>query len=325
MDILIAGGSGLIGTAFTKYLLDLNISQDKNYHITFLGRNKYALSKLAEKLSKLHSDYEKYLNYITWRELEYSEDNIVNTVAKFDLVMNLSGQNIGAQRWNDSFKRDVINSRVRTTKLLAKACAEANKKFNKNISFYNASAIGVYGLANQEQVYTESSSLNSKPTDFLAQVGQAWEEATKLASDNGVRTVILRFAVVLDWQKGALKRMLTPFKLGVGGRIGSGEQPFSWIAIEDLVRALVTLIDNQEVSGPINLVAPKYTNQISFAKGLSGYLHRPCIAPMPAFVVKLIFGEMGEELLLNGQKVESVKLDKYYKDWLYPDIEAYFK
>lgn len=325
MEILIAGGSGFIGRALVQYLLEQNLQYGTNYQLTILGRNKLHLARLLKAFESVNSKYSQYLNFITWRELEYSPENIVHTVAKFDCIINLCGQNIGQKRWSESYKQQVLSSRINPTKKLAQACVDANKLYNKSITLYNASAIGIYGLQNASQIYNEDSSLLQEPQDFLAKVGKKWEESASVAIENDVRVVFMRFAVVLDWSGGVLKQMALPFKLGLGGRVGSGEQAFTWIALADLVRAIVALINNHEVSGPVNLVAPKPTKQILFAEALAKYLHRPCLLPLPSFVVKLIFGQMGEELLLSGQMVESNRLDKYYQDWIYSSIAEYFK
>lgn len=328
MEILIAGGSGFIGKALIQYLLECNFSQKTNYNITVLGRNKLLLAKLLEQYTQQNKQYNNYLNYLTWRELEYTPDNIINTVAKFDCVINLCGQNIGQQRWTKDYKQQVLSSRIIPSEILAKACVAASKQYNKKISLYNASAIGVYGLANPEMQYTEDFDIDKNYTDFLSEVGYKWEQAASSIIPNfcqdNVRLVLMRFAVVLDWHGGALAKMALPFKLGLGGKIGSGQQDFSWIALEDLVRIIEKLINDSNITGPVNLVAPKYITQADFAKVLANYLNRPCFMPMPSWLVKLLFGQMGDELLLSGQMVKSVRLNNYYQDWLHPNIGEFF-
>lgn len=311
MNILIAGGTGFIGQALVKHLYNSH----NGYNLTILTRNNSKASKVFQKYSDI--------DYITWAELESDKDKAEELIFPYDIIINLCGLSIGERRWSEKFKQQVISSRVEPTRLLADTCAQVASKYGKNIALYNASAIGIYGLSNPTEIYTEDSSIRP-PQDFLSQVGFAWEKAALNAVANNVRVVFMRFGVVLDISGGALKKMALPFKFGLGGKVGSGKQPFSWIALDDLVRIIEVLIQDQKISGPINLVAPEIVSQEQLAQNLARYLHRPCFMPLPSFMVKLIFGQMGNELLLQGQLVKSYKLNFYYQEWLAPNLDKFF-
>lgn len=323
MEILIAGGSGLVGSALIKYLLVQNIAKDKKYNITILGRKKNKLAHFVAHLCEFNPKFSKYLDYISWREIEHNPDNTVNIIAKFDLIVNLCGENIGDQRWSKKYKKKVLESRIKSTQLLADACVNVDKKYHKKISLYNASAIGAYGVFDQQTIFTEDAELG-QPQDFSSKVVKQWEDAASIAVKNNIRVIFMRFGVVLDWHGGALAKMTLPFKFGLGGRVGSGNQPFSWIALADLIRIIEVIINNTEISGPINLVAPELITQYDLAQALAKHFNRPCFMPLPSFMVKLIFGQMGEELLLRGAKVSSNKLCQYYQDWQFPSIQKFF-
>jgi uncharacterized protein (TIGR01777 family) len=314
MNILIAGGTGFIGEALIAHLLS---SSENFYAITLLTRNTNKAQAVFKKYDLLK------LRYLTWQELENKPDDIVNIIAGFDVIINLCGMSIGEQRWTEAVKNQIIDSRVKPTQLLAKACADVAMQYHKIIGLYNASAVGIYSSIHPQKIYTEDSYINN-PVDFLSTVGFAWERAALEAVNHNVRVVYLRFGVVLARHGGALKKMLLPFKLGLGSVIGNGQQPFPWIYLEDLVRAIEQLILNTKIHGPINLVAPELVTQQQFAHKLAKSLHRPCFMRLPEFVVKMLFGEMGQELLLGGQKVKSYKLNLYYKDWLCPNLDKVF-
>jgi len=186
----------------------------------------------------------------------------------------------------------------------------------------NASAIGIYGiqttLEQQQQVtYTEESLIPEPSNDFLSYVGCQWEERLDKAKELSI--VKLRFGVVLSPKGGMLAKLLPAFKLGLGGRIGSGSQPISWIAIDDVIGVIAYLMEREELTGAFNLVAPQVLSQYEFARTLAKKLKRPCIFSMPAWVVKLLFGQMGEELLLSGQRVASTRLNDY--SFTYPCLK----
>jgi hypothetical protein len=221
-------------------------------------------------------------------------------VSGFDAVIHLAGESIFG-RWTAAKKKKIRDSRVAGTLNLASALARAEHKPDL---FVCGSAIGYYGNRGDEVLREES----APGAGFLAKVCREWEEAAAPAVQAGVRTAHLRTGIVLSPKGGALGAMLVPFKLGLGGRTGDGRQWMSWIDVQDMVGAIHHILKNEPLRGPVNMVAPAPATNAEFAKTLAGVLGRPAIFPMPAFAVKLAFGEMGEELLLGSQKVEPGKL-----------------
>jgi uncharacterized protein len=221
-------------------------------------------------------------------------------VSGFDAVIHLAGESIFG-RWTAAKKVKIRESRVQGTLNLASALALAEGKPDV---FVCGSAIGYYGNRGDELLSEES----GPGAGFLAQVCQEWEEATMPAVQADIRTAHLRTGIVLSPKGGALGAMLLPFKMGLGGRVGDGRQWMSWIDVQDMVGAIHHILKNDLLQGPVNMVAPKPVKNEEFVKTLASALSRPAILPMPAFAVKAVFGEMGEELLLASQKVEPGKL-----------------
>jgi uncharacterized protein (TIGR01777 family) len=243
------------------------------------------------------------------------------TVSGFDAVIHLAGESIMG-RWTKEKKEKIRDSRVVGTFNLSSALAETEEKPRV---FICASATGYYGNRGDEALTEDS----APGTGFLAEVCQDWEEATTPAVQADIRTAHIRTGIVLSPKGGALGAMLTPFKLGLGGRIGSGQQWMSWIHVQDWVGAIHHILKNDLIQGAVNMVAPKPVKNLEFVKTLAGVLSRPAIFPVPEFAVKLAFGEMGEEVLLAGQKVEPTKLVSTgypyrYRD-LRPAMEALLK
>src|ERR1700733_84384 len=222
------------------------------------------------------------------------------TVSGFDAVIHLAGESI-IGRWTDAKKAKIRDSRIVGTFNLASALAQAE---DRPKVFVCGSAIGYYGNRGDEVLREQS----APGTGFLAEVCQAWEEAATPAVQADIRTAHLRTGIVLSPAGGALGAMLAPFKLGLGGRIGDGQQWMSWIDVRDMVGAIHHILKNDLMQGPVNMVAPKPLRNAEFTKTLASALSRPAIFPMPDFVVKTVFGEMGEELLLASQKVEPARL-----------------
>ncbi len=221
-------------------------------------------------------------------------------VSGFDAVIHLAGESIFG-RWTAAKKKKIRDSRVAGTLNLASALARAEQKPKV---FVCGSAIGYYGNRGDEVLREES----LPGAGFLAEVCRQWEEATAPAVQSGIRTAHLRTGIVLSPKGGALGAMLVPFKLGLGGRTGDGRQWMSWIDAQDMVGGIQHILKNEVLRGPVNMVAPEPVVNAVFAKSLASVLGRPAIFPMPAFAAKLVFGEMGEELLLGSQKVEPGKL-----------------
>jgi uncharacterized protein (TIGR01777 family) len=292
MKILIGGSHGLVGTALIKSL------EAQGHEIFRLVR---------------HAPTSK-------TEVEWSPDRYSIALARiegFDGVVNLAGESIAEGRWTDDKKRRIRESRVKGTKLLGDALANLTipPKF-----FICASAIGYYGNRGDE-ILTETSAPGA---DFLSQVCAEWEEATALATEKGIRVVNARFGIILDTNGGALAKMLPPFRMGVGGRIGSGKQWMSWIALDDVVGGLNFALTNDALRGPVNFVAPSPVTNAEFTKTLGKVLSRPTLLPIPAFAIKLLFGEMGEALLLGGQRVAPKCLVGEGFEFSYSQLEPAF-
>jgi uncharacterized protein (TIGR01777 family) len=245
-------------------------------------------------------------------------DPVAGTIAAaqfsdVDAVVHLAGESV-ARRWTTAVKKEIRDSRVRGTTLLCQTLAGLASRPSVLVS---ASAIGYYGDRGGERL-DESS---PRGRGFLAEVCQEWEHATTAARDADIRVVNLRIGVVLSRNGGALKSMLTPFRLGIGGVLGSGRQYFSWITLEDLVRAIQFALSASALSGPVNAVAPQPVTNREFTKTLGRVLGRPTIFPMPAFAARLAFGEMADEMLLASARVEPNALDAAQFEFAHPQLE----
>jgi uncharacterized protein len=232
-----------------------------------------------------------------------------------EAIIHLAGASIGEGRWTQKRKEILRGSRLHSTRILVDAIAKLQRKPRVLLA---ASAIGYYGSRGDE-VLTESSSNGS---DFLAQLARDWETESLRAQSLGVQTVLLRFGMILSARGGALPRMLAPFKLGVGGRLGNGKQWMSWIAIEDVIGVIRAALGDDELSGPVNVVAPNPVQNVEFTRALASVLHRPAIFPAPAFMLLLALGEMADGLLLASQRVRPAKLLASGFNFRYPDLPS---
>jgi len=235
------------------------------------------------------------------------------SVAGFDAVVHLAGESI-VGRWTEAKKRRIRESRVQGTRNLAEGLAAARQRPRLLIS---ASAIGYYGDRGEETLREDSPSGNG----FLPEVCREWEAAVKPAANAGIRTVQMRFGLVLSRSGGALQKMLFPFRMGVGGNMGNGRQWWSWVDIDDLVGAVQHVIKTDTLRGAVNVVAPTPVRNAEFTKTLASVLSRPAILPMPAFAARLVFGQMGDELLLASQRVEPAKLMANGYAFQKPDLQ----
>jgi uncharacterized protein len=276
--VLVSGASGFIATALLPTL--------KNS-----GAQIVRLSRIGSPAPS-HDE-----QMIPW---DPAQPLTPEAVSGFDAVIHLAGESI-VGRWTDGKKKNIRDSRVVGTRNLAQALAQTRRKPQM---FICGSAIGYYGDRGDE-VLNESSQPGQ---GFLPEVCREWEAATQPATDAGIQTTHIRTGIVLSAKGGALAKMLTPFKIGVGGRVGSGRQWMSWIDLQDMVGAIHHILKSDLVHGPVNLVGPKPVTNAEFTRTLASVLSRPAIFPMPAFAVKLAFGEMGEALLLGSQRVEPNKL-----------------
>ncbi len=291
MKILVSGASGLVGTKLTAAL-------------TTAG---YQVGRLVRQRSRAAG------SDVVWNpaagQLEAS------ALADCDAVINLAGESIASGRWSAKKKDQILQSRVNGTRTIATALAAIA---DRPRTLINASAIGYYGDRGDE-ILSEASSTGSG--DFLSGVCRDWENATEPASKAGVRVVLERFGVILSSQGGALKKILLPFRLGQGGKIGSGRQYMSWVAIDDVVGATLYCLGSPALQGPVNVVAPQPVTNAEFTKTLGRALGRPTIFPMPAVAARLAFGQMADELLLGSQRVEPVKLLNSGYVFKYPNLE----
>lgn len=276
--VLVSGSSGPIGKALLPTL------RANGAHITRLVRNNDPPSYSDEQTIPWHPE----------------QPLSAEVLSGFDAVIHLAGESI-VGRWTEAKKTKIRDSRVIGTRNLAQSLAQA--KHRPQI-FLCSSAIGYYGNRGDETLTEES----APGTGFLAEVCQEWEAATHPAAEAGIRTVAIRTGVVLSREGGALAKMLPAFKMGAGGRIGDGRQWMSWIDVQDLVGAIHHILKSDLLYGPVNMVAPKPVTNAEFTQTLASVLSRPAVFPMPAFAVKLVFGEMGETVLLGSQRVEPTQL-----------------
>lgn len=232
-----------------------------------------------------------------------------------DAVVHLAGESIATGRWTPAKKRRIRESRVKGTAQLAKQIAHSEKK---PAVFICASAIGYYGDRADDNL-DESSEIG---TGFLPEVCKEWEDATRSAEEAGIRTVRLRTGMVLSNAGGALQKMITPFKLGGGGVLGSGRQYMSWISLDDEVAIIRYLINNPTINGSVNLVSPNPVTNKEFTKTLGKILRRPTILPIPSFAVRLLFGEMGDALLLSSTRVYPRKLLDSGYEFKHPSLDT---
>ena len=277
MDVAITGSTGLIGTALCRFL-----GQRGDRVIRVVRRSPQP----GEDAIEWHPDRD---------ELDAAALDGV------DAVVNLAGESIGARRWNAEQKRRLINTRVQSTTLLSRALAQAA---NPPSVFVSGSAVGYYGDRGDEELRESS----DRGTGFLSDLAAAWEAATEPAERAGRRVVHVRTGIVLDREASALKRMLLPFKLGLGGRLGSGRQYWSWISLTDEVRAIAWALDN-DLAGPLNLVSPNAVTNAEFSKALGRVMHRPALLPAPKFGLHVLLGgEFADELLFASQRAVPQRL-----------------
>lgn len=296
MNILIAGASGFIGHALVSAL-------QPTHQITVLGRNQKKLSKHFKKTIQCH----------TWDELPTLNAH------DFDAVINLCGENIASARWSKAVKARLISSRVKTSQTLINWLITQKAKPH----FYCANAVGIYGVqANgDETLLDEDTPIHTEnPPDFLSEIAVAWQAALAPAIAEGIPVVTTRFGVVLKRSEGMLKKLAPSFFMGLGSRVGDGRQYLSWVHIDDVVGVMKFLLSHPGLTGAFNVTAPDAVPQKQFAKTLAHAMHRPLLLTMPAFAVKLLFGEMGEYLLLKGQRVAPKRLLEEGYAFQYPEL-----
>src|SRR5499427_6933157 len=275
MKIAIAGASGLVGSAL----------------IPALSGDEVAITRLVRHAPKPGE--------IEWHP---NQDQVSKqSLDGFDVIINLAGENLASGRWTDEHKRKIRDSRVNGTHLLSEAIAKLETEPRV---FVCASATGIYGDRDDEVLDEQSESGGG----FLAGVCREWEKACEPATKAGVRVVNLRFGPILAREGGMLAKLLTPFKMGMGGKVGTGRQYISWVAIEDAIQAVKLAIEDVSINGPLNVVSPNPVTNEEFTRTLGHVLNRPTALAMPAFAARLAFGEMADEMLLASQKVIPRKL-----------------
>ena len=233
----------------------------------------------------------------------------------FDAVVHLGGDPIAEGRWTPEKKARIRDSRVRGTRFLAESLARLSRPPK---AFLCASAVGFYGDRGDETLTEESPAGKG----FLPETGQEWEEACRPAAQAGMRVVNLRFGVVMSHKGGALQKMLPPFRFGFGGRLGSGKQWMSWISLPDVAGAITHALSNESLKGPVNIVSPNPVTNQEFTRALGAALRRPAVIPVPAFAVRLLFGEMADAALLASTRVDPKKLKSTGYRFRHPDLEA---
>jgi uncharacterized protein len=290
MKILISGSSGLIGSALAR----------------FLTAQGYTVARLVRpKTPQAGGD-------VLWDPEAGTID--ASRLEGFDAVVHLAGESIAGGRWTAARKARISDSRVKGTRLLAAALAGLEHRPRVLVS---ASAMGYYGDRGDEVLREDS----PPGTGFLAEVCRAWEQAADPAREKGIRAVTLRTGLVLAGSGGALPRMLPPFKLGIGGVIGSGRQYWSWITLDDLVAVAHHVLVNESVEGPVNVVVPRAVTNREFTETLGRVLSRPTLFPLPGFVARLALGEMANELLLASQRLEPARLVASGFQYRFPGLE----
>jgi uncharacterized protein (TIGR01777 family) len=289
MKIAITGSTGLVGSALIPFLTT------GRHHVTRIVRT-----------STTERD-------VVWNPCTGAIDG--RRLEGLDAVVHLAGENIAARRWDAEQKARIRDSRVQGTRLLCETLAKLQRPPRVLVS---ASAIGFYGDQGDRELTEESPS----GSGFLPEVCRDWEAATEAARKAGIRVVHLRFGVILSPGGGALAKMLTPFRLGLGGRIGGGRQWMSWIALDDAIGSIAHALTTETLRGPVNAVAPNPVTNRDFTRVLGRVVHRPTVFPLPGFMARLAFGEMAKELLLASTRVVPLELLRTDYEFRYANLEA---
>jgi uncharacterized protein (TIGR01777 family) len=295
MKVIVTGSTGLVGRALVRSLLA------DGHEVTRLVRGDSQSFKAPGTAA------------VRWNPERGEID--AHELEGHDAAVHLAGENVGEGRWDEEKKRRILESRVKGTTLLAGALAGLSAKPKVLVS---ASATGFYGDRGAEILREESASGEG----FLSEVCREWEKGTLHASQAGIRVVHLRIGLVLAGEGGALQKMLTPFKLGLGGKVGSGSQYISWITLEDLIGVIRHAIDDESLRGPVNTVTAQAVTNAEFTKALGHVLGRPTIFAMPAFAARLAFGETADALLLASARVEPARLKEAGYQFKHPELEG---
>jgi uncharacterized protein (TIGR01777 family) len=281
MRIFLTGGTGLVGTRLVKRLVER-----RDEVVVLTRRPAAARELLGPAVTPVEGDPAIAGEWMA-------------KATACDGVINLAGENLFARRWDGPFKQVLVDSRVKSTQNVARALAQAPRRADgTSKALVSASAVGIYGPHGDEEL-TEDSAPGS---DFLAKLCVDWEKATEAAAAAGIRTAVVRVGVVLDKNGGALAKLLTPFKLGMGGAVAGGKQWMSWIHHQDLGSLFLLALDDSRASGPLNGTAPNPVTNGDFSKALGRVMHRPTFVPTPAFALRMALGEVADVVTL-GQRV----------------------
>lgn len=291
--VLITGGSGLIGKRLTELLIK------KGYEVAHLGRSK-------KNNNGVHS--------FTWDIKQQKME--VESIRDVQTIVHLAGAGIADKRWNKERKQEILQSRIESSRLLKSTLAMGGHHVK---NFIAASAIGYYGFEHGEKVFKETDAAGK---DFSAQVTTAWEKENDNLTDLGLRTVKIRIGIVLSDQGGALEKLATPIKLMAGAPLGTGDQYLSWIHIDDVCNIFIKAIEDTSMQGVYNAVAPVPVTNKEMTKAIAKTLNKPLVLPpVPGFVIKMIVGQMAE-IVLNGARVSSKKIEHTGFHFQYETLES---
>ena len=296
MRVFITGGTGLVGSRLVKKLTE------RGDQVVLLSRRPELAKQFGDKVTILAGD-------------PVIPGDWMDAIADCDAVVNLAGEGIFNRRWGQEFKDLIRSSRIKSTENVVAALNRTPRDGSPRV-LISASAIGYYGFHGDEEL-TEGSAAGS---DFLASVCADWEKAAAAAANHGARVVLLRTGIVLDKHGGALAKMLTPFKMFVGGKVGSGKQWMSWIHAEDEVGLILFALDRPDIAGPLNATSPNPVTNYLFSKTLGKVLGRPSFFPTPAFMLRLMLGEAAN-LITQGQRVQPKKAHDQGYAFKFPALE----
>lgn len=297
MRIIITGATGFIGKALSSHLVEAG------FEVIALSRNTKTASKIfGEKVTVAEWDGKTAKGWANYAEGAFA-------------IVNLAGENIAGGRWTSSKKKKILESRLNAGKSVVEAVRQAQVKPKVVIQ---SSGIGYYG-AHLDEIVDEIFPLG---TGFLPEVAQRWENSTKEVESFGIRHIVIRTGVVLGKDGGALPRLIRPFRFFLGGHPGDGEQYFSWIHLQDEIRAIRFLIEKEDLNGAFNLTAPESLKMKEFCHILGKVMRRPSWFPLPGFFLRMIYGQMAEETILHGQRVVPKRLQEAGFEFLYPEAES---
>jgi len=294
--VLISGGSGLVGQHLCKSL------QEKGYDVAILSRS-----------SKPNTQTSSYYWDINHNDID------IEAINNCDFIIHLAGVNIGEKRWTTRRKQAILNSRIKSADLVFNSIDKSNKKLK---AFISASAVGYYGAITSEKIFSET---DSSYNDFLGETCSLWEQAADKFTGIGIRTVKIRTGVVLSKKGGALAKLKMPIQLGFGSAIGHGRQYMPWIHMDDLCAIYIQALENEEMNGAYNAVAPEHITNKALTRKMARALHKPFWFPnIPAFIMKLLFGEMAV-MLLSGSRVSAGKIEASGFTFQFPNLEIALK